>query len=568
MKKRTSGCFLLAVALTAVFLPSPARTAPMLLPGVLLTNFSATVGHSGTSGAPHGVEASLNLASWELLGPSQEVMPGFFRFTDQTAMHHPWRFYRASAGYPGGTYGWMMGYPMSYLDGTEVDPLPRFMWGPYPAPGATYSLEVQEALPDGSGGHAPIPPVLISIAGLGVTSYTASGPTAALPVDRDYLYRVSARVGGVDVRGRWVLIRGHGVTNATFTPTGFLPASGGSGDVRRLLRLSMELMARKEAVRQKLEGNPLVSEARLLEQLLFILQQPDGLIQVAQSILNAQLEALTDPETVLKALCYLDKIVDYALDHDTDLKGARRTALQSFSQSLKDIKEALEDATDRAQQLQQTVEQIGNLIEEMQQLAENPLDYLKNLVTEKLKEKLRSMLARKLTGAAAGAIFSIISDLVAAGDALLALNELEDLCREMNRLLLAAIAADTSAATSWTYSAILPQSYLNCDVTLSFKKMCWKPKPGGGPNDGDWEVSPVPFLGGGASRTVPVSSLITGPGPDGKIRVSFLSEVDPAALTCPPGAGPCILFFQVSYQCPGANVTAGGNFFGRAIKCP
>jgi len=532
---------------------------------------SADVVHSGAPATLHGLEASTNLTGWELLGATTEELPGVYRGKDRGAMHHNTRFYRIAEGHSPAVYDWMTNYPISYPDGAEADPAPQFNWTPFPM-AASYRMEVFEAIPDGDGGLAPILEPVLSRPGLAAPFYSFVYGDANLAAGGRYLYRVTAEMGGWRVPGRFVPFTGHGVFNSSEGPMGaiFVPAGEGTGgtDWKKVFEMLKKLQEQMEAIREALAKNPLVEEAALYEQLIQIIKNHGTVLDALKALLEGNTDALTDPDTVIKALCYLEKLLNFLSTYDTKMTAAQKEALKNLAQRVAAIKQALENATDKAAALQDALAQLRALMEALAGDTSGVLDYLKDALKEKLLEKLKAMLAKKLGEKAAGALISILTDLINLGDATINIQKLEDLRREFNRILLEAIRNDnTSVNPGRTYTGRIPESMGDCNVTISYKKRCWKRTPGGGEYDGTWEESSVPFSDGSTSKTEPVSRLWEDITSDGRIVVKFRTQLDPAGLRCPNGAGPCIVICEVTYTCPNGRAGLTVTLFVGVFKC-
>ena len=530
---------------------------------------SVDVVHSGTPGRRYGLEvcATPGLGQWELLGATLEELPGRFRGTDRDVLRHTNRFYRIAESYGAPEFAWMGNYPLAYVNDPEVDPDPRMTWRPYPLPGARYKFELFEAIPNGDGGWAPIYPPLMTAANLLSPSYQFRSGDPNMVAGGRYLYRVSATLWPRNVPGRFVPIIGHGLSNSTERSDFVLVGTNGT-DWAKVLKLLEELAAKKKAIADALAQNPLVEEAKLYEQLLQVLKNHDMLISTVKAILEGRLDTLNDPETAVKALCYLQKLIEFLANYDTKLSKEKRDALKKLAARLGELKKHLEGITDPVQKLQEAIDQIRRILQELQNGTTNPLDYLTDAIKDRLIEKLKEMLARKIGAKAAGALISVLQDLANLTDVLIQISTLEDLTREYNRILLEAIQNDTSSIDlRRTYTGRIPADMEYCEVTLSYKKKCWKRNPDGGPYDGTWETSDVPFSDGTTSKSGPVGSFVEERTADGKIKIKIRTELDAAGLRCPHGAGPCIVYCEVTYRCTNPASTFTIRLFVGVIKC-
>lgn len=378
-----------------------------------------------------------------------------------------------------------------------------------------------------------------------------------------YAYAVSAELNPLlSVRGRPVFVSGFGMTlaSATVAP---------STNWNALLRLLNELAQKKAEIQHALEQNPLVEETELINQLAILLKDPSSLTNVLDAILNDP-GKLTDAEAALKGLCYLEALLEFVSLHDPNMKPATREKLKRYREKVKELKDRLEKAQDRQSKLPEVIEALKGLNDEFKNEAGDPLGYLARLLKDKLLEKLKEMLKKKLGEKAAGAIVSIISDLINFGALIEDLIDLHNICLQYNALLLAGIANDPTGTTepSRLFTSKIPPADLDCtSITLSYKKMCWKPKSGGDPNEGDWQISDVPFDDGDTSKTRNAADINQGTAPDGRICLQLATVLDQQSLVCPPGEGPCIVFAEATHNCPG-KAQKTYRLFAGVIRCP
>lgn len=546
-----------------------------------LTEHAAELSHTGIAGETYGIErtATIGNSGWELVATSRELAPGQFQFNDDIALFQLMRFYRVSRGESPSVLDWIENYPLAYLDGQEADALPAFRWNPFPQAGTAYRFEIFETIPDGFGGHTPLTQPLVSVSGLIAPEYVMQPPEPPLGIEVTYAYVVTAEPIDLQsrrVRGRPVLLTGFGKNGATegplFPPPPFFSASepGAVTNWGALLRMLNELAEKKAEIARAISNNPFVEEIELIKQLANILKNPSSITNALNGILNDP-TSLTDGEATLKALCYLESVLEFVLLYDANMKAATREKLKRYHEKLEAIKKRLEEAQDRQSKLPEIIEELKGLKDEFDDEAGDPLGYIARLLKDKLLDKLQEMLAKKLGAKAAGAIISIIADLINFGDLLVQLGRLDSLCEQYNALLLRGIANDPAGATEpgRRFTSKVPEDRLDCTtITLAYKKMCWKPKPGGGANEGDWGVSDVAYDDGTTSKTRRAADIQTGTAPDGRICVELQTVLDPASLVCPAGEGPCIVFAEVTHKCDSPRSEYTVRLFAGVIRCP
>ncbi|MBP7949482.1 MAG: hypothetical protein KA004_07480 [Verrucomicrobiales bacterium] len=547
---------------------------------VSLRPFHIELMHSGDAGALHGLEFSTDCNTWSLLGPTTEISPGRFRFADPSVIRQDRGFHRIQSGLDPALFGWQNAYPVTYIDGMSPDHDPVFIWAPLPGGALSYRFELFAALPDGDGGYAPSGLPLVSKAGLLVPGCEFSGGDALLMPGGMFAWRVVAVTPARLVPGRFVIIPGMEADAIAEDP--LLPAAlrggRGAGDCEgaapnwpQVLEMVKKIAEKKEEVRKALNENSLVEEKKLLEQLLLMLRDHEALKEALTSLLNGDSTKLSDPDTLLKALCYLDSMLEFVQNFDKNMTEKRRKALKKFAEKVKKHKEDLEKAQDRQALVDAILQDLSNFLSPSGEDGSAVIEYLKEAITDKLKEKLEEVLAKKLGAKAAGALVSIISDLVNMADLLLKLNELEDLCREYNRLLLKAIACDDGSRSGRgrKYHGSVDEKKLNCNVTLSYHKRCFVRDANGGPNDGHWEDSPVRFSDGTSSVTKRYSQISNGPGSRmGTSAYELHMELHADDMGCPPGRGPCLLYLLIEERCPhDPSLDRDIALFAGVIKC-
>jgi hypothetical protein len=524
---------------------------------------SSVIRHAGSGGQFYGLLLSSNTVDWELVAMMTQAPGGTNTVTDLSALYRDRQFYQVCQESNDSAFAWMENYGGNYDDGDEVDAIPFFSWTLYPYTGVTYQVEIFTAVPTGDGGLAPVPRPILSVSGLTGLSYSYHTNDPPLWPGTAYFYSVSARQAARLVRGRPRLVFGHGAVEA-----GIRPTVQSATDWRKLLKLLHELEKRKQELDEALRQNPINEERELYKQLAQLLANPEEIKATLDAILERRFSELQNPETVLKGLCYLEQLVRFLATHEKNLSERARQRLKQFADRLAAIKKELEEASDRGAKLQETLQQLENLINDF--TAGGMIDFLRDFIKKRLLEKLRELLVKKLGEKGAGALFSIFEDLSNLTDLLLTVSELDDLCRRFNRLLLDGIEDHPTPMPEddVEYFDTIPQSFLDKTVSISVKKRCWKPDPDGGPDDGTWETSTVPFADGSTTKSAPAETLVTGEKPDGRKCIQFPVALDPAGFSCPPGTGPCIVFGEVTYTCPDPPDSFTIRYFIGVIKCP
>ncbi len=532
------------------------------------TDFDLKLTHTGTPGTRYALELSTDLTGWTAVAESLTTAPGLFAagaLLEGTAERY---FTRLNGTLPAPLLDWLHSHPISPGDGDDIPFDAPFRWMPLGAPGLTYEFELFPAVRDGEGGWSAGPEALLRITGLTVPAFDP--PAGALHTGGNYIWRVTTRLGPRAIRGREVAVFGPGRHTAKFDfSTGAFVRNntgGAATDWSQLLDGINELAERKAALQAELAANPLVQDRELYDELFTLLGLNDTVKAVLTALLTGDTSSLTDPDVVLQALEYLQDLANFASRPD---KGKSQTpaqkALEAFAARLGTIRAALENAADRAAQLQETLDSVKDLVEEVTEAIGDPVNYLLEMVKEKLKEKVMAKLKRLVGEKAAGAMVGIAADLIALGQAIGTITELEDLCREQNRLILEAIAcapASRVAAGSGTVEVNRGEPFPpGCKARVRGVKYCFVPTPGGLPNAGHFVPSPVPFADGSLSKEFDIpagGTRFVSP------RVAFL----PAAVNCQPGQGPCILYAEVVVTCPGVGPGDPMMLFAGVIRCP
>ena len=546
-----------------------AAAAPELL-SQKMEEFGYSLTHSGDPGGLYALEVSPDLAAWTAVSRCTETTPGLFAAATSPALPPARQFLRINGSLGPVLIGWMETYPVYPDTGDDIPSDAPLRWTPLGAPGLTYDSELFEARSDGAGGYFPAPLPILKQTGLTVPAWDPSPSTSAIHTGGTYIWRVTARIGSRAIQGRDVPVFGPGKTTGRFNfPSSGLrnPPAANPTDWARLLRAINEIAARKAVLEQELAGNPLAQDSALYAQLMTLLSINETTQTALLAILAGDFSALSDPEVVLQALKYLQALAEFASRPDAGKpQTAAQRSLAAFAAKIGTIRTGLQNAADRAAQLQNTLNALGAAVAEARAAIDDPIGYLLEMAKEKLLEKLQAKLAALVGKKAAGALIGIAGDLIALGQLISAITELEALCREQNRLILQAIAcAPPSQVAGGSGTVDLPPNSAGyppgCSVTLTAKKYCWGATPGGGPDDGHFTSSPVRFAGGAPAVTFPI--------PAGTVNFRTPTIVFlPSDINCQPNQGPCLLFIEAVISCPGRGPGRTMTFFAGVIRCP
>ncbi len=508
-------------------------------------------------------------------GEVQTILPGLYQLVDGETAFHPTRIYQLHGEDLGAPPSWLDTYPISPLPGEEVGPLPSFEWQPavefvaiqpdqhfppggdpnFPFPPEVfYDFHLYEFETDSDGttllAHEGVRPIL-SVGGLTEPNYRFQFSDPVLRPDRHYAYTVSAFVPATAqmFTGRAIPFRSFLSTQTTI-------------DWHKLFELIRQMQEELEHLRSQLNGNPLIQEVRLIEQLLAILQDDKALRDYVVAILQGEFDKLKEKifstDTLIDVLEQLQKLLDYYINYDSDLSQAQKNALKF----LKDRLDVIIDALETSQDISEAWEDLEALIEEIKNLVSDPVGYLVNLIKDKLVEQLIAQLAKHLGAKAAGAIVSILVDLVNAGSAIITAVQIAALEEEINKLLITAIEAETR--TIYPSRLIEFRTHPNeedCLVTAAYKKKCFKKADGGSRYKGTWEEHDVRMANGATSESEVAENL---PVENGKRQ--FQVDMDPDDLVCPAGQGPCLVYLIFTIECPNGNTRTHKIFIG-VINC-
>ena len=557
---------------TALAASQPGSGKPRV---VELDDASITVAHPGDPDIQYAWEATDDLVHWKTFGPSREDPdePGTFRFVDRDRLYyHLQRFYRVRTDVDPAVLDWMENYA-DPVDNLPHLPFDIIRWQPFPLAGVDeYQLDFYAVTADGDGGHAVIPRPLHTVEGLVGTSFHFSEDLLPLTFGK-HAFSVSARVGGRTHQGRPVVFEssyyqiGGEITGPnggmSFEPRSESPAE----DWNELIRRANELHEKKQETWEALQNNPLVEDVALFEQLMEIMQNWDDVKEFVLELLEDQIPPMDDAETAKTAICVLHNITDFLLRNERDMRRRDREALTRLRDGLGEIKDMIEEAENLAEAIGEAREQLESLIGELRQLFEDPFAYLVEQARERLLERIRERLVRRF-GESIVPVFSILNNLVNFADALIKADSIEALCREINRMILLAIASQPSIPDSNAnvFFTGVPEEWKNCSFKLTFRRVCFVPTEGGLPNEGEFQEFPLPIAGGDddGSKTYKIDGFLDDNG-NFVVRI----PLDSASLTCPDGAGPCyiVVYWElVGDDCPplsgGPTLISGG-----AIHC-
>jgi hypothetical protein len=522
---------------------------------------------------------------WELVGPMLEdpLTPGDYLFKDPDALYNKHHLYRAVSSLDAGILNWIATYHISYLDFEEAHLLPFFEWTPFPAPVDSYQLDIYYTLDTREGTNVPLPDPVLSITDIppGTTAYSFDGDDPELLPGRIYAYSVGARQGERLIRGRPVLFHGFGTLNIMGVMLPAPPQSTGKGniftasgagsstDLGELFQTWNKLNKKKQELHNDLDNNPLVMESQALRKLFGMLNNHEAMKDFVIGLLEGQLdEALDDPETALKLVCYLIDGVGLLKDVDLEsLSLSQNNKLCEFLDSLPAIKTQIQDAIDAGQGIAAQLQALQDLV---QGIAD---EGIASEVVDQISERLMEFVHQKLLekGLPVNAIYRILTDLINAGDALITIADIEDLCEQINRLLIEGISGNPNLEVTspfWLISFVLkPGRDANCTITFSFKKRCFKQTQGGGPHEGTWEEHPIRFDDGSTEMTFPIGTLPTSMSGGKTWAEAPLMLLDTDDLDCPAGEGPCMVYYTVTQSCPGTTAAPPASLLAGFIDC-
>jgi len=536
----------------------------------------------GSTGDTVAIEKTLDAgAGWELVGQMTEdpLNPGEFLFKDPDALYNKHHLYRALSSVEAGILTWMATYPISYLDFEEAHLIPFFEWSPFPGPVDSYQLDIHYTLDNREGAHVPLPELLLSVPDIppGTTTYSFEGDDPELLPGRIYAYSVGARIGDRLVRGRPVLIEGFGTVNIDGVMglpspiTGGGSGGGGSStpDLGELFQTWSKLNKKKQELHDDLENNPLVQESQAIRRLFGMLNNHEEVKDFVLSLLEGQLDAaLNDPETALKVVCYLIDGVNLLKEIDLEeLNLSQTNKLCEFLDSLPAIKTQIQNAIDAGQGIADQLQALQDLVQDIAD--EGIATVIEDQISERLMEYVTQKLIEK--GIPVNALYRILTDIINAGDALITIADIEELCEQINRLLIEGISGNPSLEVTspfWLISFLLkPGRDANCTITFSFKKRCFKQTQGGGPHEGTWEEHPIRFDDGSTEMTFPIGILPTSMSGGKTWAEAPLMLLDTDDLDCPAGEGPCMVYYTVTQSCPGSTAAPPASLLAGFIDC-
>ncbi|MBS1725708.1 MAG: hypothetical protein JST51_03240 [Armatimonadetes bacterium] len=199
-----------------------------------------------------------------------------------------------------------------------------------------------------------------------------------------------------------------------------------------LFQLLHALQQQLDANKQATEDNPLVQEVRLYQMLARLLQNPPEMNEAIKNLLEGKFkdfyDSLQTKEGVAKTLDYMSKVIDFIVKYDKSLTDAQKAKLKGLSTRINYILSHNESFEDLKSKLEAA-------INEFKALVEDPLGFLEGKIKQGLEDELKKLVVKAVGEKAAGAIFSILSDLVNLSDFLQNQAEHDALQNKINELL-------------------------------------------------------------------------------------------------------------------------------------
>ncbi|HVT11646.1 MAG TPA: hypothetical protein VHE55_05225 [Fimbriimonadaceae bacterium] len=183
---------------------------------------------------------------------------------------------------------------------------------------------------------------------------------------------------------------------------------------------------------QAIESNPLMQELRLYELIGKLLQNPQQLIDAIKQIVDGKIKECFDSlgtrDGAVKALDFLGKVIDFVVAHDSSLTPQQRS-------HLKDLRAGIDKLVKGNDSLDELEKKVENLIEELKKLVDDPIGLLADKLENGLKSMLEKTIAEAIGEKAAGAMFSMLNDLMNFADFLKNQAKHDELRQKINDLL-------------------------------------------------------------------------------------------------------------------------------------
>lgn len=427
----------------------------------------------------------------------------------------------------------------------KTDSLPFFSYDPFASTGVNYNLQIYQYNPPTSSSRATY--------SLFHTIQSLKTPTYAYVLN-------DPKLNPGMYASQMVAQFGNQTFATLLTPFNVVETQADI-DPSDLLDKIDKVRKQIDSLRKALGSNPLVQEQELIELIVGLLSGESTLIDIIKKILNGESIDITDPQTLLDAMDYLEKLLRFLEKYDMGLSDSVKQQLHDLAVKIRYWRMRLRDAIEKGESV---AEILNEILDAMKSGSfSGIIDYIQNQITEAIKDKLKEILVKKLGSKAAGALISIISDLINFTDALLQIKTLEELTILYNQLILDYIntyGETTVNDTVWFSGA----EWGNCTFTFQPKKVCWKAKAGGKKGEGDWKEHDMKFADGAKSKTKDAADMKGKGGCDPNYH-EFNDPVDEDSKSCPQGQGPCVVYMQVTVtNCPKAGTYY---IFMGVIKC-
>jgi len=403
--------------------------------------------------------------------------------------------------------------PICPADQGEVfTPVSEFSWTEAEGVNPSYDLALWEAGPEGESDALTECSPYFEAKGLSETSFTYPDDAPPLLFGKSYIWQVTTFVEGNTFKSPPVLFHVEEDDKVR-----------GAKDSLRALLDHLEKV--RKAYNQKVEdfkSNPLVQEVETYKAIAKLLTDTKALSDETWSALEALVqcdskEATFTLESFQKAMAVLQGTIKLILAAG-GLNSKQTTALNKVLEKLNAVKGDI------------------NKINEVKDLlcSKDIGDYLKDAVESGVKTAIetaaKKVLAKLVGAKAVGAIYSMISDTANFFAALGTLDDIKDLDRAWNQIMLQLIKAaykeelvkQWRISSSWTwfcnYIWFDGRQYQGATITLTPRMFCWNPKEGGDEGEGEWCEEQLTF-------TLPGEGHKTSYGEDGEGKKSLTAEV-------------------------------------------
>lgn len=440
---------------------------------------------------------------------------------------------------------WEMSGALCPGNGNKTDSLPFFQYDPIPGNNVTYQLQIHSYIPPTSSG-GPTYSLFHTISGLTVPAYAYALNDPVLNPGM-YACQMAAILG-----------------NQTFftTKTNFEVVNAGEEiDPGELLEKIDRVRKQLDSLRNALESNPLIEETELIDILIGILSGDSTLMDLLNKILKGESVDISDPQTLVDALDLLEKLLRFLEKYDTGLSDSVKQQLHDLAVKVRYWRMRLKKAIENGEDISEILNEIIDTIKSGS--FSGIVDYIKNQILDSIKDRLKAILIKKLGTKAAGALISILIDLMNFTEAMLQIHSIEELTLLYNELILQYLGtfSETDVNDTVWFSGT---EWAECTFTFQPMKVCWEAKKDGEKGEGTWEEHTMDFADGSKSKTKGAGEMSGGAGCKPNYY-EFNDPVSDASKTCPEGQGPCIVYMKVTVSnCPSAGTYY---IFMGVIKC-